>query len=60
MHNDMVRALIACINEATANIPCWDEYYRTGRRAAACDEDIAGSIYPRPPQRTPTQRPQQH
>lgn len=46
MVNDMVRALISSINEATANIPCWDEYYATGARPAACAERIPGSIYP--------------
>jgi hypothetical protein len=56
MKNDMVRALIRAINEATANIPCWDAYYRTGQRPAACDEVIPGSIYPRPPRATPQQR----
>lgn len=49
MKNDMVRALINCINEATVNIPCWDIYYKTGSRPATCDEVIPGSIYPKPP-----------
>uniref|UniRef100_A0A383W4V9 Apple domain-containing protein n=1 Tax=Tetradesmus obliquus TaxID=3088 RepID=A0A383W4V9_TETOB len=46
MQNDMVRALISHINEATENIPCWDEYYKTGQIAATCDEKLPNSIYP--------------
>lgn len=49
MKNDMVRALIKSINEATSNIPCWDLYYQTGVRPPTCDEIIPGSIYPKPP-----------
>lgn len=49
MKNDMVRALVKSINEATQNIPCWDEYYWTGKRPATCNEVIPGSIYPKPP-----------
>ncbi len=30
MRNDMVRALVDAVNEATLNIPCWDEYYKSG------------------------------
>jgi hypothetical protein len=41
MDNDLVRALISSINEATAAIPCWDEYAREGK-VVACDEDKAG------------------
>lgn len=52
MKNDMVRALINSINEATQNIPCWDDYYKTGSRPATCDEVIPGSIYPKPPRKT--------
>jgi hypothetical protein len=52
MKNDMVRALINSINEATQNIPCWDDYYKTGSRPATCDEVIPGSMYPKPPRKT--------
>jgi hypothetical protein len=31
MKNDLVRALINGINEASDNLPCWDDYARTGR-----------------------------
>lgn len=41
MKNDMVRALVAAINEASENIPCWDEYARTGVKPKACSEVIA-------------------
>lgn len=37
MKNDLVRALINSINEATDNIPCWDEYAKTGH-VTPCDE----------------------
>jgi len=40
MKNDMVRRLIASINEATANIPCWDEYARSGAAPRPCGEQI--------------------
>ena len=46
--NELVRTLISAINDATSNIPCWDEYAATGKRPATCDEEIPGSIYPRP------------
>eukprot|EP00775_Hariotina_reticulata_P010145 gene10145-10303_t len=46
MHNDMVRALISHINEASENIPCWDEYYDTGVKPVNCSEKIPGSVYP--------------
>jgi hypothetical protein len=41
MKNDMVRALVSMVNAATAGIPCWDEYARTGKRPATCDEKVA-------------------
>eukprot|EP00879_Flechtneria_rotunda_P031166 GHRR01034020.1.p1 GENE.GHRR01034020.1~~GHRR01034020.1.p1 ORF type:complete len:303 (+),score=76.00 GHRR01034020.1:478-1386(+) len=44
MQNDMVRALIGHINEATENIPCWDAYYKTGR-ISKCDEKVPNSTY---------------
>jgi hypothetical protein len=31
MTNELVRHLINSINEATANIPCWDEYVDGGK-----------------------------
>ena len=34
MTNELVRHLINAINEATANIPCWDEYVETGKVGA--------------------------
>lgn len=37
----MVRALVAAVNEATENIPCWDEYARTGTAPRPCGERIA-------------------
>jgi hypothetical protein len=40
MKNDMVRALVDKINEATQNIPCWDEYARTGTKPAECSEQV--------------------
>lgn len=40
MRNDMVRALVASINEASAAIPCWDEYAESGVKPASCDEVI--------------------
>lgn len=33
MKNDLVRFLINAINEASAAIPCWDEYVKTGKVA---------------------------
>lgn len=54
MKNDMVRALINSINEASQNIPCWDDYFHTGKRSPTCDEVIPGSIYPKPPRTTAT------
>ena len=30
MDNDLVRTLINSFNEATAAIPCWDNYTQTG------------------------------
>jgi hypothetical protein len=30
---------------AAENIPCWDEYYKTGQ-LAECDEKLPNSIYP--------------
>lgn len=39
MKNDLVRALINSINEATANIPCWDLYAETGA-VQPCNETI--------------------
>lgn len=41
----MVRALISHINEATENIPCWDEYYKSAQ-IVQCDEKLPNSIYP--------------
>jgi hypothetical protein len=40
MKNDLVRHLINAINEATHNIPCWDEYERTGRAVYDCGEKV--------------------
>lgn len=45
MHNDMVRALISHINEATDNIPCWDEYYKN-LKIVECGEQVPNPIYP--------------
>ncbi|KAG2501810.1 hypothetical protein HYH03_000310 [Edaphochlamys debaryana] len=38
MHNDLVRALINSINEATAALPCWDSYAESGKADYTCDE----------------------
>ena len=40
MRNDMVRALVASINEATAAIPCWDAYAASGVAPRPCSEAI--------------------
>jgi hypothetical protein len=40
----MIKALIASINEATANIECWDEYYQTGK-VQPCKEKLPNSVY---------------
>lgn len=37
MKNDLVRALINSINEATDALPCWDKYAETGK-VEHCDE----------------------
>ena len=47
--NLMVRTLIASINTATENIPCWDEFAKTGVRPRTCDEVIPGTVYPTVP-----------
>lgn len=36
--NAIIRTLIRSFNEATANIPCWDEYAATGKLPKACRE----------------------
>lgn len=52
--HEMVRKLIAAINTATENIPCWDEYVKTGKVPTTCDEIIPGTVYPTvPPSRNP-------
>lgn len=51
--NDMLRVLVDAVNEATQNIPCWDEYVKTGFRPFRCYEVIPDSIYPQPPPRPP-------
>ncbi|GLC43320.1 hypothetical protein PLESTM_001458300 [Pleodorina starrii] len=38
MKNDLVRALINSINEATAALPCWDTYAETGKASYDCAE----------------------
>lgn len=38
MKNDLVRRLISSFNEATAAIPCWDEYAATGKAVYDCPE----------------------
>ncbi|PNH11871.1 hypothetical protein TSOC_001280, partial [Tetrabaena socialis] len=38
MHNDLVRALINSINEATAALPCWEQYAESGRVSYDCDD----------------------
>ncbi|KXZ44208.1 hypothetical protein GPECTOR_71g569 [Gonium pectorale] len=38
MHNDLVRALINSINEATAALPCWDQYAETGKVLYECED----------------------
>eukprot|EP00198_Chlamydomonas_reinhardtii_P000268 XP_001689603.1 predicted protein [Chlamydomonas reinhardtii] len=38
MKNDLVRALINSINEASAALPCWDQYAETGKAVYDCDE----------------------
>jgi hypothetical protein len=50
MTNELVRHLINAINEATANIPCWDEYVETGKVGAGgaqlLDAAAAGALPP--------------
>lgn len=38
MKNELVRRLIDSFNEATAAIPCWDEYAATGKAVFDCPE----------------------
>lgn len=33
-----MRALINSINEASAALPCWDQYAETGKAVYDCDE----------------------
>jgi hypothetical protein len=47
--NPFIHTMIKNINEATQNIPCWDAYVDNSYRSDTCDEDIPGSIYPKPP-----------
>jgi hypothetical protein len=42
--NEMIKALIASINEATSNIECWEEYYKTGK-VQPCKEKLPNSVY---------------
>ncbi len=30
VNNNLVRLIVAMVNEATDNIPCWDDYVATG------------------------------
>ncbi|KAG1657279.1 hypothetical protein FOA52_005473 [Chlamydomonas sp. UWO 241] len=48
MKNDLVRKLIDSFNEATAAIPCWDEYAKNGQIPATCDEAPGGFIAEHP------------
>ena len=42
MKNDLVRLLVDIINEATAEIPGWDEYVISGRASQVWDGKISG------------------
>lgn len=44
MTNELVRHLINSINEATAAIPCWDEYVETGKVVTDCEEVKSGKF----------------
>lgn len=46
MKNDLVRALIDAFNEATAAIPCWDEYSKSGGKMNQdnCTEEPGGFL----------------
>ncbi len=36
VHNQLVRTIIAMLNEATNAIPCWDEYFKTQKVTRTC------------------------
>lgn len=38
VQNDLVRHIISMVNEATAAIPCWDEYVATKKVTRDCAE----------------------
>ncbi len=44
MTNELVGHLISSINEATAAIPCWDEYVETGKVITECEEVNSGKF----------------
>ena len=46
MKNDLVRALIDAFNEATAAIPCWEEYAQSGgkMKKEKCTEEPGGFL----------------
>lgn len=38
VNNNLVRLIVAMVNEATDNIPCWDDYVATG----GCTVELGG------------------
>ena len=46
MKNDLVRLLIDSFNEATAAIPCWDDYSKSGGKLSNgnCTEEPGGFL----------------
>lgn len=38
VRNLLVREIISMVNEATAAIPCWDDYYRTQKVTTKCSQ----------------------
>lgn len=44
MQNDLVRTLISSFNEATAAIPCWDQYAASGTVPTTCEEKPGGFL----------------
>jgi hypothetical protein len=44
MKNELVRTLMEAFDEATAAIPCWDEYTKTGVASYDCGEKPGGFL----------------
>lgn len=43
VENALVRTIISMINEATANIPCWQQYHDTKKVLTVCPSDGVGA-----------------